>query len=308
MNNAITVGLALVLDGALGEPRLAHPLVLFGRLATATEAWWYGPSVASDTQRRLRGVLAAVVLVVPPAVVAWWLSTFPKVGPVTTVLLLYLTLGGQSLAQHATRVSNALRTGNLGQARHRTSHLVSRDVTDMGATQLVAATVESVLENGCDAVFGALFWFLLAGAPGAVAYRLANTLDAMWGYRTPRYWYFGWAAARLDDLLNLVPARLTAATYALVGDSFGAMRCWRRQARSWESRNAGAVMAAGAGALQVRLGGPACYHGRLRARPLLGVGKAPETDDITRAIALVRRGVLVWVLATVLWMGVSPSA
>jgi adenosylcobinamide-phosphate synthase len=123
---------------------------------------------------------------------------------------------------------------------------------------------------------------------------LANTLDAMWGYRTARYERFGWAAARIDDLLNVVPARLTALTYALLGDFAGAMRCWHEQAPAWDSPNAGPVMAAGAGALGVRLGGAAPYHGVWEARPPLGDGALPDAGSIERALLLVRNGVVLW--------------
>lgn len=141
---------------------------------------------------------------------------------------------------------------------------------------------------------------MLGGAPGAVFYRLANTLDAMWGYRNTRYRHFGWAAARLDDCLNYVPARLTALTYALLGDRRLALACWRSQAPAWDSPNAGPVMAAGAGALNLTLGGPARYRGEWHERPPLGGGAAPGAGDIERALALVRRGVLLWAAAWLL--------
>jgi adenosylcobinamide-phosphate synthase len=164
---------------------------------------------------------------------------------------------------------------------------------------VAAAAVESVLENGNDAVFGALFWFLVAGAPGVLLFRLSNTLDAMWGYRTPRYLYFGWAAARFDDVLNFVPARLTALTYALIGSTGAALRCWRLQARAWESPNAGPVMAAGAGALGLGLGGGAYYHGEWEERPPLGVGSPPDAGSIRAALKLVRSGVVLWLVLVV---------
>jgi adenosylcobinamide-phosphate synthase len=143
-------------------------------------------------------------------------------------------------------------------------------------------------------VFGVLFWFALFGGTGALLFRLANTLDAMWGYKTERFLRFGWAAARIDDLLNYLPARLTAASYALFGDTRAALFCWRRQAPGWESPNAGPVMAAGAGSLGLALGGPAIYHGKIEARPALGEGRVPCADDIARAASLVRRGILLW--------------
>jgi adenosylcobinamide-phosphate synthase len=202
-------------------------------------------------------------------------------------------------------VAKALRSGDLEQARQLVSYLVSRKTSELDETAVARAATESVLENGSDAVFAALFWFAVAGAPGVVLYRLSNTLDAMWGYRTPRYERFGWAAARIDDALNLIPARLTALTYAALGDTASAWRCWRTQARHWDSPNAGPVMAAGAGALRVRLGGAAPYHGVWETRPLLGEGEAPSADSIRRALGLVKRGVAVWVGLFVLaaWTG-----
>ena len=240
-----------------------------------------------------------MLAVVLPLLLITWLSAFlvrrTGFGLGFDVVLLYLALGGQSLAQHARRVMQAIDTNDLPLARTRVGYLVSRDTAAMQAQDVACAAVESVLENGNDAVFGALFWFVVAGAPGVVLYRLANTLDAMWGYRTSRYVDFGWAAARLDDLMNFIPARLTACSYALLGQCARALRCWREQARAWESPNAGPVMATGAGALGLRLGGPAWYHGALKPRPPLGAGETPISADIERALRLVWRGVMLWV-------------
>jgi adenosylcobinamide-phosphate synthase len=145
-------------------------------------------------------------------------------------------------------------------------------------------------------VFAAIFWFAVAGAPGVVLYRLSNTLDAMWGYRNERFERFGWAAARIDDVLNYIPARLVALTYAVLGKTRAALRCWRQQAPHWDSPNAGPVMAAGAGALGVALGGPAIYHGELHERPQLGEGLPADADSIGRGWQLVQRGVWLWLL------------
>jgi len=225
-------------------------------------------------------------------------------GLLVSIAALYFALGHQSLREHAQRVHHALTKGDLEDARAKVGCIVSRDTGQMDAQAVASAAVESVLENGNDAVFGALFWFLIAGAPGVLLYRLANTLDAMWGYRTPRYLYFGWAAARLDDVLNFVPARLTALTYALIGHTRGALHCWRLQAGAWDSPNAGPVMAAGAGALGIGLGGGAYYHGEWEERPALGIGPRPDATAIPAALRLVRLGVILWLLVVVAIEGV----
>ena len=286
---------AVLLDHWQGEPRRWHPLVGFGGLARQVETFGYGPPALSAEARRTRGVGAVIVLLVPFAVAAGLLAAIPLLGLAVALGLLYLTIGARSLAEHAEAVAKALRAGDLPLAREKVAMIVSRDTSDLDGEQISRATVESVLENGCDALFGALFWFVLGGAAGAVLYRLANTLDALWGYRTQRYQDFGWAAARLDDLLNWLPARLTALSYVAVGTKPAlAWRCWREQAPGWKSPNAGSVMAAGAGALGLALGGPACYHGEWQPRPALGEGLAPCAEDIGRAVALVRRALWLW--------------
>ncbi|WP_035052098.1 adenosylcobinamide-phosphate synthase CbiB [Andreprevotia chitinilytica] len=296
MTPSVFLLLAMLLDKGLGEPRRWHPLVGFGALVRKVEAMLYpaAPHEAS-LRTRLRGVLGIALLLIPFTLAAAGLATIPYVGPLASMLLLYLAIGATSLSQHAQAVVAALDAGDLPLARQRVGMIVSRDTSALSEEDVARATVESVLENGSDAVFAAVFWFLLLGAPGVVLYRLANTLDAMWGYRSERYIYFGWAAARFDDVLNYIPARLTAATYALLGNTRAAWQCWRAQAPTWYSPNAGPVMAAGAGALGVALGGAACYHGALKQRPALGLNRAPDVNDIRRAIRLVERGLWLWV-------------
>ena len=291
MHIAFVAMAAVSLDWLLGEPRRFHPLAGFGRLAQACERLCRGSDNSIPYIQRLLGVVAVVLLIVPFITVVALLSAVPRFGFVVDILALYFALGHRSLHDHARPVARALRDNDEQEARRRVSLMVSRD---SAALDIENAAIESVLENGNDGVFGALFWFAVAGAPGAVLYRLANTLDAMWGYRTERYFYFGWAAARFDDVLNYIPARLTALTYAVLGQTRLALRCWRQQAPAWDSPNAGPVMAAGAGALGVSLGGPACYEGEWHNRPPLGAGRKPNADDIERALRLVRYGVLWW--------------
>jgi adenosylcobinamide-phosphate synthase len=291
--------LAVALDAWLGEPRRAHPLVAFGRLAGWIEHRLYADSV-------IVGALAWALAVLPPlllvGVAMHALKLYsPWLAQGIGAVLLYATLGLRSLGQHAQPVAMALQAGDLDAARAAVARMVSRDTALLDPSQIAAATTESVLENGNDAVFGALFWFVLLGAPGAVLYRLVNTLDAMWGYRNARYERFGKVAARIDDILNYLPARLTAWSYVLCGDARRAWHCWRRQARLWDSPNAGPVMAAGAGALGVRLGGPAPYHGVWEDRPILGEGAAADARSIQRALRLVRRAVVLWLLVAAMF-------
>src|SRR5690606_10773663 len=269
MSVALLSVAAVALDALLGEPKRWHPLVAFGRFADRIEQRFNG----EGRGWRSHGVTAWVIAVVPLTLLATAFSWAPYVGWIVGIVALYWALGLRSLGEHVTPVATALRSDDLEEARARVGYLVSRQTSELDKTEVARAAAESVLENGSYAVFAALFWFAVAGAPGVVLYRLSNTLDAMWGYRNERFERFGWAAARIDDALNYLPARLAALTYALLGQTRRALRCWRAQAPSWDSPNAGPVMAAGAGALGVVLGGPAIYHGELHTRPPLGEGE-----------------------------------
>lgn len=298
MTIALALVLGVMLDRLLGEPPLRiHPLVGFGLLAGAIEKRFNN---GDDRPRRLLGGLAVVILVGLPAWLLWW--ALPTTGTAATLVgaaVLYLTIGGRSLADHARAVMAALGAHDVPAARHAVAMIVSRDCHNLSAEEVAGASIESVVENGCDAIFGAMFWFVVAGPAAALAYRLSNTLDAMWGYRTSRYGAFGWAAARLDDVLNWIPARLTALSYAALGHTREALTAWRLQGRHWKSPNAGPVMAAAAGALGIRLGGEATYHGVAVQRPPLGTGRAPRADDILRAVDLVQRTEALWVVGVV---------
>jgi len=283
----------VALDRLFGEVRRWHPLVGFGHLAAAIEQ-------RLNRRTRFTGLLAWLLAVAPGVALAALLRPFAPF--IVDVVLLYFALGARSLAEHAEAVARPLREGRLEEARQRVGWIVSRETSQLDESGVAKAGVESVLENGNDGIFGALFWFALLGGPGALLFRLANTLDAMWGYRTERFTHFGWAAARLDDGLNWLPARLTALTYALLGRTRCALNCWRTQAPGWDSPNAGPVMAAGAGSLGVLLGGAAIYHGREEIRPPLGDGPPPLAADLGRAITLIRRSLLLW-LAVFLMIG-----
>ena len=293
---------AVAIDWWLGEPRRYHPLVGFGWLAQQIEAKLNPSQQHQQNSQRWVGVLALTVLIAPLVGLALLLCEQTYLRFVFHTYFLYFAIGHKSLHQHAWAVSDALNRQDNEAAKLAASYMVSRD---SAAIDAVPATVESVLENGNDGVFGALFWFFIAGGAGALAFRLVNTMDAMWGYKTPRYFYFGWAAARLDDLLDYVPARLTALTYALLGKTKLALHCWKNQAPLWDSPNAGPVMSAGAGALGVKLGGAARYQGEWHNRPTLGAGSAPVAQDIGRALKLVNHGVWVWLLLFLIASGMQ---
>jgi adenosylcobinamide-phosphate synthase len=304
---ALLMAIAVALDWLLGEPRRWPPLAGFGRLAAWLERRLYAPD-------RWRGILAVALLLLPPTWLAAELAELPGPWGMAfctgfSVWTLSFALGHKRLHDQVRPIVAALRAGDETAARAATMRIIRRDAE---ALEIAPAACESVLESGSDRVFGALFWFLVAGAPGAILYRLANSLDTTWGDKTPRYLEFGWAAANLNEMLGIVPARLTALTYAMQGHIRRALACWRDQAAAWDCPNAGPVIAAGAGALGIRLGGPARYRNEWRERPLLGIGDPPEVDDIERALALVRHGVLLWLVVigvgAVVWWGLARTS
>ncbi|MBU3069691.1 cobalamin biosynthesis protein [Aestuariicella sp. G3-2] len=296
---AVAVILAFLLDRLLGEPRRLHPLVGFGNLAMWLERrcnWWRG---SESVGRLVLGGLAWLLLVVPlPLMIAlvWFSGELSLLAEILlAVIALYLSIGWQSLREHGLSVVEAFSREGLEAAREQVSRIVSRDTDAMDESAVSRATIESMLENGSDAIFAPFFWFILAGPAGAVMYRLANTLDAMWGYRTERYAAFGFVSAKLDDLLNWAPARLTALSYALLGHTATALRCWKQQAADCASPNGGPVMCSGAGGLGIELGGGAYYHGQWQSRPTMGAGRAAVIRDINRSIQLVDKTVMLWI-------------
>lgn len=298
LHTALIVSSALLLDHWLGEPQRYHPLVGFGRWAAYIEDWLYAP-------QRLRGVMVLCLTLSLPVIATGLLSRLPEPwNDLFSVWTVYFAVGLRSLYDHTQPICEALDRHDDYAARLATARIVSRDHETLS---VLPATCESILENGNDGVFAALFWFLLAGAPGVILYRLSNTLDATWGYKSPRYLAFGWAAARWDDVMNWVPARLTALTYSLLGHKRQALACWHSQAPLWDSPNAGPVMAAGAGTLNIKLGGPACYAGKWQIRPWLGVGSPPLRQDIDRSLSLVRQGTLLWVTIMLVIGGIVQS-
>ncbi len=304
MRPAILAG-AWLLDRWLGEPARFHPLSGFASLASILEQSLNQPA-APAAARRAAGAIAVLLLVGPPVLATAWLTRIPlsTLATLAEAGILYLCLGGNSLRHHAQAVAARLATGDLEGARSAVGRIVTRDPRLMDRAEVARATTESTLENGNDAVLATFFWFLVAGAPAALGHRLVNTLDALWGYRTEELTDFGWCAARLDDLLGWMPARLTALTYALVSRKpRQGWRAVRRSAGQWPGTNPGTALAAGAGALGRSLGGPAPYGHRLHWRPVLGNGPAPDEQTIGQALALVERGAWMWLaIALSAWL------
>jgi adenosylcobinamide-phosphate synthase len=270
-------------DLLVGDPPRWHPVAGFGRVATELEDAVYTPT-------RARGAAFTAALVAAAALSGELLARAAPRG-LALAAVTWAALGGRSLRREAERVAGCLERGDLGAARAALRALCGRDATELTESELCRATVESVAENTSDAVVGALLWGALAGPGGVAAYRAANTLDAMVGHRSERYAEFGWAAARLDDVLSWPAARvsvaLTAVTAPVVGGSPGAVaRIARRDGGAHPSPNAGQIEAAFAGALRVRLGGPLAYAGAREQRPFLGDGAPPEVADIRRATRL----------------------
>lgn len=294
--NFLVIALALFVDQLLGEPKRFHPLVGFGLLASVFEKKLNKQS--SNTSSLVCGSVVLVILIsVPILLIVLASSLLNSYSFFLDIIVLYWAIGLKSLVDHTKPIFIALSNNDLSAAKQAVSWIVSRNTENMDNNQVVSATVESTLENGCDGVFGALFWCLIGGAPLVVAYRLVNTLDAMWGYRTERFEYFGKPAALLDDILNFIPARLTALSYALMGNTKTALRCWQRQSSQLMSPNGGPVMCAGAGSLNVKLGGPTVYQNQLVDKPYFGGDHSVKVADIKRANSLIVKTAFLWCAA-----------
>lgn len=299
----LSVFSALIIDFIVGEPRRWHPLVGFGNVANWLESKLNKAANKSPFLSRLAGLIGWALLVLPLVILLFCVmqeGLSNETEFVVGIVCLTFAIGTKSLTQHAKAVADAIRNSDIVLARKKIAMIVSRDTSNSDEDAINTATIESVLENGSDAIFAAIFWFVVLGAPGVVLYRLANTLDAMWGYRTERFNSFGWAAARIDDILNWLPARLTALSYALAGNVRSALSCWKSQARNWHGINPGVVMATGAGALNIKLGGTARYHGAMVERAELGCDNAPQVTDIDRSIDLVYKSIFIWLLVIAL--------
>ncbi|WP_078316387.1 cobalamin biosynthesis protein [Mycobacterium sp. D16Q16] len=287
---AAGIALGYALDRAFGDPRRFHPVAGFGQAAAALETYTY-----RDT--KLAGAAHTAALLTAVTVTGWAVERAARRSATATVIVTaiatWATLGGTSLVRVGAQMSEHLYDDNIDDARALLPSLCGRDPSLLDVDGIARATVESLAENTSDAHTGPLVWAALAGVPGVLAYRAANTLDAMIGHKSARYLRFGWAAARLDDLLNLLPARLTALATAVAapflgGSAVATLRVCLRDGQRHPSPNAGVAEAAFAGALGVRLGGPVRYPYGEEIRPTLGCGVAPRIGEVHEAARLSR--------------------
>lgn len=269
------------LDRILGDPTKHHPVAVYGQAVSKLEKRIYANSKA-------RGVAFTVIAVSTPVAIT---AAVSKIAPnLALIATTWASLGGTTLRRTGERMADRLTAGDIEAARELVPWLCSRDPHSLDADGIARATVESLAENTSDAVTGTLLWGAIAGAPGVVAHRAINTLDAMVGYRSNRYHRFGWASARLDDVAGFLPARLTAAATVVAGpDRRKAIAAWRKDAGNHPSPNAGIVEASAAGALGVQLGGKTVYASGVEMRPVLGRGPAPVVADVRCATDLSRR-------------------
>ncbi|MCC8189324.1 MAG: adenosylcobinamide-phosphate synthase CbiB [Planctomycetes bacterium] len=296
----LVLSAAFLLDLLCGDPRwLPHTVVAIGRLIERAEAGLRRLFPATPTGERLAGTLVVLVVVSVSCLTVTGLraaaaTVHPGAALAVEVFFGYQALATTSLRQAAGAVLERLQAGDLAGARTMLSHIVGRDTAGLDAPGIVRATVETVAENTSDGVLAPMLYLSLGGAPLAIVYKAINTMDSMLGYRNDTYRDFGWAAARLDDSANFLPARITAllmipAAWICGLDGRGAWRIFRRDRHRHTSPNAGQPEAAGAGALGIQLGGPAVYGGRRVEKPTLGDAVRPARPDaILRALRLMQ--------------------
>jgi adenosylcobinamide-phosphate synthase len=274
---------AMALDAALGEPkwawaRLPHPAVLMGRAIAFADT-----RLNKGEQRRAKGILAMAILALGALVIGTVIHALPD-GGLIEILLAAILLAQKSLVDHVRAVGDALRL-SVGDARLMVARIVGRDTAQMDAPAVARAAIESAAENLSDGVIAPALWFLVGGLPGLLFYKITNTADSMIGHRTPRHAEFGWAAARLDDVLNWVPARVTAVLVALTHGRWDAGSLILRDAPLHRSPNAGWPEAAMAVVLNIALSGPRSYHGQVQPYPVVHPEGRAELgpDDIDAA-------------------------
>ncbi|KNG94014.1 adenosylcobinamide-phosphate synthase CbiB [Pseudaestuariivita atlantica] len=296
MSAALAMALALGIDACIGWPdalyaRIGHPVTWAGRaIGWADRTFNHG----SETRRRVAGILTVAGLVGGVILATALVQTALPDGLVGTLILALLAwplVAAWSMGEHVRAVLRPLQAGRTDDARAAVAMIVGRDVTRLDDTGISRAALESLAENTSDGITAPLFWGALFGLPGIAGYKMVNTLDSMIGYRTERHRAFGWAAARLDDVVNWIPARLTGALFALLSrHPRAAWEVIRADARHHRSPNAGWPEAAMAGALQVRVSGPRLYDTGPTDDPYVNASAPdPAPRDLARGLALYRR-------------------
>jgi adenosylcobinamide-phosphate synthase len=312
----------LAVDALVGEmppvfARLPHPIVVAGRAVGYFDRK-LNRDIRSDADRRVRGVITVAVLIGAASALGWVAARLCRdslAGAAIEILLIAILVAQRSLYDHVAAVGRALVQGGLGAGRDAVSHIVGRDPASLDAYGVARAAIESLAENFSDGVVAPVFWYLLLGLPGLFAYKMANTLDSMIGHTTQHYRAFGWAAARLDDVVNLAPARLSgaliaaAAIFSRDGRPDRAVAIMLRDARKHRSPNAGWPEGAMAGALGLALAGPRRYAEGVVADPWVGEGSARAAPaDIARALSLYRLACLIeWGLVVGAWLAGNLS-
>ncbi|WP_163715551.1 adenosylcobinamide-phosphate synthase CbiB [Mangrovibacterium lignilyticum] len=264
----LLIGFAL--DCLLGDPRwLPHPIRLFGWLIS-----WFEKRLNRGSYRKLKGAMSTVLLVGGTWMLLFllfgWLKSFPTAFIVVASVFVFFGLANRSLIYESWLVIRALEKDGLEAGRKQLSYIVGRDTTKLNEQQIRTAVLETMAENLSDGVIAPLFFYALGGVPGLFAFKMASTLDSMIAYKSERFKSYGWFAARLDDLLNLIPARLTALLMVLVSFSWSGLTHIFRYGHQHASPNAGYPEAALAGILKCRFGGPNVYHGKLVEKPYIG--------------------------------------
>ena len=309
----LTLIIALAVDYFIGEPTRFHPLVIFGNFANKLEKKF---NKGNHKQQFIGGFVAWCLLVLPLpllyVVLLWLLPIYLIV--LVNIYIVYWAVALNSLNLHGMQIYTPLMNGDLASAQHFCSYIVSRDTSQLDAQAISRATTESMLENGHDGVTATLIYFVLGGAPLVIVHRLSNTLDAMWGYRTPQFNYFGKFSARMDDILGFVSAKITTLLFAMIALiknkniiksidlSKGVVVNAYRQSLSYKSHNGGWVMASGATVLNVCLGGTAVYFGKVVDSPQLGQGETVNSKHIKASLSLVKQAVILWLLIVFIYV------
>lgn len=302
MKNAAIMLLALAIDAGLGWPsavfaRIGHPVTWIGAMISALDRT-LNRDDAPDAARRAAGALAALVIIGLAAGAGWFAAALVPngwAGVILSGVLAWPLIAARAMYVHVAAVARPLMSGDSETARSAVALIVGRDPSELDAAGVGRAAIESLAENTSDGIVAPVFWGVMLGLPGIAAYKAINTLDSMIGHRTPRHQAFGWASARIDDLVNLIPARLTGLLFAAVSARpQAALATMWRDARHHRSPNAGWPEAAMAGALAVRLSGPRRYAGDVAPEPWVnGAASDPAPGDLNLALALYRRAMFV---------------